>query len=266
MNKRIDFTKNGGFPYTQDVFAFMQESFRDSIGGLASGKGDLVIVTGIQDLGTTYSDGWVIISGELMPFVGGLKQSQVLVEEITADETFGDDVVKTVYYTKRAKLGNTGGTPIASFVRQKTINELNTLLDTAMSHLVPQGMISMWSGAIVDIPSGWGLCDGTAGKPDLQGRFIVGYAGGEPDYSPIGKTGGAEFVTLDISQMPHHKHTGGATGASFVIKTGANTPGSLDASAGEIDTINVIAAVSEGGDQAHENRPPYYTLAYIIKL
>ena len=36
------------------------------------------------------------------------------------------------------------------------------------------GMIMMWSGTIATIPSGWLLCNGSSGTPDLRNRFIVG--------------------------------------------------------------------------------------------
>src|SRR5690625_782038 len=51
---------------------------------------------------------------------------------------------------------------------------------------VPGGIIVMWSGTHTDIPSGWLLCDGTNGTPDLRDRFILG-ATSESD---IGDTGG----------------------------------------------------------------------------
>ena len=69
---------------------------------------------------------------------------------------------------------------------------------------VPSGIITMWSGAIADIPLGWALCDGSNGTPDLRDRFIVG-AGGSYN---VGDTGGANSVTLDISQIPLHGHDG----------------------------------------------------------
>lgn len=37
-----------------------------------------------------------------------------------------------------------------------------------------KGLICLWSGAIVDIPAGWYLCDGTNGRPDLRDCFVVG--------------------------------------------------------------------------------------------
>lgn len=38
-------------------------------------------------------------------------------------------------------------------------------------------MIVIWSGAIVDIPAGWVLCDGNNDTPDLRGCFIIGAGG-----------------------------------------------------------------------------------------
>src|SRR3990167_3705731 len=41
---------------------------------------------------------------------------------------------------------------------------------------IPAGVIVLWSGLLANIPSGWALCDGTAGTPDLRDRFVVGAA------------------------------------------------------------------------------------------
>ena len=76
----------------------------------------------------------------------------------------------------------------------------------AAAGAVPVGGIIMWSGAIVDIPANWALCDGTGGTPDLQDKFIVG-AGNT--YSPT-NTGG--FVTTTVTSASNGAHThGGAT-------------------------------------------------------
>lgn len=43
-------------------------------------------------------------------------------------------------------------------------------------------MILIWSGAVVDIPAGWALCDGNNGTPDLRGKFLIGAGGAKaPD-------------------------------------------------------------------------------------
>ena len=56
----------------------------------------------------------------------------------------------------------------------------------------------MWSGSIADIPTGWQLCDGTNGTPDLRDRFVIG--AGSNDYA-VGTTGGYTDTTL-----PSHAH------------------------------------------------------------
>ena len=52
---------------------------------------------------------------------------------------------------------------------------------------VPLGTIVIWSGNASSIPSGWHICDGNAGTPDLTQKFVLG-AGG---VYPLNSTGGA---------------------------------------------------------------------------
>ena len=63
----------------------------------------------------------------------------------------------------------------------------------------PIGGIIMWSGQVSNIPSGWKLCDGNNGTPDLRGRFIVG-ASASGGYDP-GATGGSNEVTLTEAHL-----------------------------------------------------------------
>lgn len=125
---------------------------------------------------------------------------------------------------------------------------------------VPGGVISMWSGAIVDIPSGWTLCDGTDGTPDLRDRFVAG-AGGQ--YS-AGATGGADSVQLSESEMPSHTH-GLESQVGAYASSYAASGGSSDKS-GTNDDASSVNTTSAGGDSAHENRPPFYALAFIMKV
>ena len=79
-----------------------------------------------------------------------------------------------------------------------------------VSESIPSGIITMWSGASNDIPSGWWLCDGQNGTPDLRNRFIVG-AGSSYE---VGNIGGSDTVTLSSSQIPAHTHSVSLTAAS----------------------------------------------------
>lgn len=74
-----------------------------------------------------------------------------------------------------------------------------------LSGAVPSGIIAMWSGLESEIPTGWNLCDGLNGTPNLTDRFIVG-AG--TAYT-IGDTGGADSVALAEAELPSHSHTSG---------------------------------------------------------
>ena len=67
-------------------------------------------------------------------------------------------------------------------------------------------MILLWSGSAGSIPSGFVLCNGSNGTPDLRGRFVVGYHDSNGDYD-VNDTGGAASVTLSTSQIPSHSHT-----------------------------------------------------------
>lgn len=121
---------------------------------------------------------------------------------------------------------------------------------------IPSGVILMWSGSVASIPSGWHLCDGTTGTPDLRNKFIVG-AGST--YDPA-DTGGEVNHTLIKSEMPSHYH-----GLQMVDKSGNFTLG-LGTSFLQTAILGSKTTNSEGGDGAHNNLPPYYALAFIMKL
>ena len=119
---------------------------------------------------------------------------------------------------------------------------------------LPSGIIVMWSGASTSIPTGWLLCNGSNNTPDLRNRFIVG-AGSS--YS-VGATGGEATHTLTIDEMPSHSHELDAT----TTTSGSTLNGVY---------INVrnkgltFTTDSTGSGSAHENRPPYYALCFIMK-
>ena len=123
------------------------------------------------------------------------------------------------------------------------------------------GMIILWSGASDAIPTGFTLCDGQNNTPDLRGRFVVGFHDSNGDYD-VNDTGGAETVTLSIAQMPNHKHTTTFDGHKFFPGDGS-TSISYGGPSGYPATV--FSMDNTGGGGAHENRPPYYALCYIMK-
>lgn len=122
------------------------------------------------------------------------------------------------------------------------------------SDSLPKGVIVMWGGSILSIPDCWQLADGSNGVPDLRDKFIVG-AGSS--YS-ISDTGGEVNHTLTIAEMPSHNHT---------TTVWDNYAGAILIGAGGYTwNSHTITSSNTGGDKAHENRPPYYALAYIQKI
>jgi len=116
------------------------------------------------------------------------------------------------------------------------------------------GMILAWSGSVGDIPSGWLLCDGTNNTPDLRDRFIVG-AGSSYN---LGDTGGEATHTLTVDEIPSHAH-------NYEKITSYGGSGFYETT-GNIGAIwESVSTTATGGGQAHENRPPYYALYFIMK-
>ena len=109
-----------------------------------------------------------------------------------------------------------------------------------------KGMILLWSGAIADIPSGWALCNGTNGTPNLENRFVVG-AG---DTYVVGASDGA------VS----HYHSMGNDTHTHLLAAGSNVQAGGDLG------FNTDPPSPAGSSDASDHRPPYYALAYIMKL
>ncbi|MFZ4931934.1 phage tail protein [Chryseobacterium sp. Mn2064] len=115
----------------------------------------------------------------------------------------------------------------------------------------------------------------TFALPDMRGRMVVhnGQAPGGPTTYTMGQTGGSESVTLTVTQMPAHSHTVNAV----TSEGNQNIPtGSLPADTKVLDkeysnavantTMNSTMISNTGGNQPHENRPPFITLKCIIAL
>ena len=132
---------------------------------------------------------------------------------------------------------------------------------------VPVKGIIMWGGPENEIPQGWRLCDGGTYNgfetPDLRDRFIAG-AGTGGSYK-VGDTGGVARVTLTIDEMPSHNHAYKYTAASY--------SGAFD---GRYDTFyytknnsakpKTSNTENAGKGEAHENRPPFYALCFIMRV
>jgi hypothetical protein len=157
--------------------------------------------------------------------------------------------------------------------------EVKVVPDLA-ERLVPAGTITAWSGSLVDIPTGWVLCDGQNGTPDLRDRFILGagaseqpHAKGEADththtVGPLSQT----FPTSDDGQHTHgmptrwYPRSFGGGGYTAIDTSGTFSTGTQTQAAGHHrHSVNVSFPAFLSGPNTSGVRPRWYALAYIMK-
>lgn len=273
----INFQHTGGFPLETETLDGMQQATKmlQAFGELA---GDKTILQGCVKTGLNVANGYIFWNKELLEFRGGAEQATVkLVEEIQQAE-FEDGENKDVYITRYVTFGV--GVTQADWSDFKRVYPLTSALYI--------DKVDQFAGDLASLPSGWFLCDGQNNTIDLRGRFIVGYDSTTPDYDAIGKVGGSKEVILLDGQMPKHDHDGNAAfpahSHDIHVKRGVmadsphdNSGGKGEGSRRTMDDVlddtaktegaagfNVALTTDEAGnDQPHENRPPFYTLAYI---
>ena len=78
------------------------------------------------------------------------------------------------------------------------------------------------NGAGMGEYSGWFLCDGRNGTPDMRGRFLVSRQFDNQDYKTLGSKGGESHVKLSINEMPSHTHTTQPHSHSINLNTGTS--------------------------------------------
>ena len=104
------------------------------------------------------------------------------------------------------------------------------------SSLFETGMIMLWYGSVVSIPSGWVLCDGNNSTPDLRNRFVIG-AGTGGNYSPD-DTGGSADATLVSHSHNINNHTHSFSGSDSHSHTINNHTHSFSGSSSHSHGIN----------------------------
>jgi hypothetical protein len=216
----------------------------------------------------------------------------VLTGEINDVNTYAQNL-----NTIKAPLANPAltGTPTAPNVA--VTNKSSTIATTAFVHSVlPYGVILMWSGSTGTIPTGFALCDGSNGTPNLRNRFVVGAGdtfnpgttGGNTtptvttassgEHSHTGSTGS---TTLTISQIPSHSHLmTEVPGASRIFDgaiDGSYHAGNQDRTYSNRETNTIgggqghLHSIGSDGTHTHSvilqpTLPLYYALCYIMKV
>jgi len=173
-----------------------------------------------------------------------------------------------------SEIDATGGT-----LTTKNIEFSGTLTkDTEEVLPVPIGGIILWNKS--NPPEGgswsknksahWAICNGENDTPNLCGRFVVGVGDGGTgtNYSLGQKDGGSEAVTLGPDHIPSHSHMYYGDDELSTIDTvgGSVGVGGYDADSKKSGNSRRYNTDSVGKGQAHENRPPFYALYYIMRI
>jgi hypothetical protein len=162
------------------------------------------------------------------------------------------------------------GTPLAP-TASVTTDSTQIATTAFVRDIIPAGIISMWSGSIASIPSGWVICDGTNSTPDLRNRFIVGagstYAvaetGGSADAVVVSHTHALTDSghTHDITTVGVNAADGTGNGPGWAQNGGSANPATITSQS----AVTGISVNSAGVSGTNANLPPYYALAYIMK-
>lgn len=119
--------------------------------------------------------------------------------------------------------------------------------DPFLKEVEVRGMIVLWSGAIVDIPPGWALCDGNDGTPDLTDNFVIG--------------AGDSFAPNDVGGHISHTHRFVSDGHIHPLEVPPRIT-QMGADYG----LKEDAQVATGTTFPKSHYPEFYALAYIMKL
>ena len=137
MHKNIDLTLERDFAVTKDTFDFLQTTYKEIMEAIMSSGSqsqDYMIVAGVEEDGGNHTAGWMVIEGELLPFVSGATQTTVIIVENIVQapwrEVGGAIVNKDTYYSRHVEFGvGAGQIDFADFKRMEFARTINDVHD-----------------------------------------------------------------------------------------------------------------------------------------
>jgi hypothetical protein len=169
--------------------------------------GNAISRIGVGDLAVNSGTGQLQITS-------GMDINITSAQETTIQAGTGNVVIENLTF-KNNTISTTGSTDLNISSGGGNIFTQNSNLDLGTGKLtvnsveyahVPTGVIMLWYGNSTNVPTGWVICDGTNGTPNLSGRFVVCSGDNtETDYIED-SSGGNDSYTLSIADLPSHNH------------------------------------------------------------
>ena len=278
MNK-LHTEHNAGYPFDVGFLAFMQNAYSlfNHFGHLAGNK---AIISGCKEVGNTITAGTVYINGELYPFTGGTKDDTVFIKEETTEATFQDGFLRPLETIRTVAFGRSTPEKTFNWADFKRVNNLQELYENKTDNTetkkllerieklekqkqaVPIGLVAIWGKPENEIPEGW------EEYVPMRGVMPIGI---DPEYKKdendaedyrlnvLKHRSGKRSHRLTIEEMPSHNHNIDKLPTQFKD----TDRGVGHYSEFSLDDITSRTSSATGGDQPHNNMPPYRVVQFI---
>ena len=268
----VRYKQTGGFPLDTNNLDFLQSSFHilNTLGNLA---GDMVIISGCEITGNTVSNGVVYVNKEVLEFRGGSLSANVFIKEEAVSGTFEDGSFKPIEITRYVTFGSS--TPEKTF-KWEDFKRVDNLIQQGVKNAdfekrikalenkkspVPIGLIAIWGKpASEPIPEGWKECT------DLRGRMPLGWNPDDADFSELLKNDGEKTHQLKVQELPVIE--GGFETVTHMTRLGTGvvrgvSGGQAQIAGGASQWLHEQMELKFGGNQPHNNMPPYKIIKFI---
>lgn len=143
--------------------------------------------------------------------------------------------------------------------------------DDIVGGIFYKGMIMQWYGNADNPPTGWKICDGTNGTPDLRDRFLVGagksYGKGATGGTTQNRIAKSNLPAIGIGRFSANTKNGGRynNGDGAIVKRSGSFSSSCKNGSGDSWGAEFMIDLQTGfNDAPMENRPPYMALYFIM--
>lgn len=255
MNQ-IDFTQTGGFPLDQNVFGLMQQNiFLAS--QTATLAGNLAIISGCVVASNTVSNGYVVINGEILPFVGTTIDTKVVIYETRNNLNYEDGVARPSEIIRYATFGDDGVTNYlwANFKRntaEGVLARLERLERIAAPILTGNGWL-LFNRPANEIPAQW------AEVVEMRGRTAIHQNVNDARFDIIGETGGSITHVINRGNLPEVQINSGLYHYSNDYFDGGAAPNNI----GVNPNSTPVKTEYLGAGQEINHMNPYRIVLYI---